>query len=461
MNVICKDNGDCCWDDATCFYVRAGAPTCGSYYNATTQAKAVGSLEDAQKCIKRYQKIHGDITTHVEIRIKANAVYNLPVTRWTFYVPGRYTMFIPDNYKYDQPVTRPVFNGNGTHDYWFRFRPGFWPHEDPEDVPQFSHYGGEWTRIWFMYLEVHDYTSGAVYLRHQGNRDKMYGTPYSPDPQGRDNWIGYNGFRNNYFHHLGWWYSDPQECDPYGDEEPCDQYDHVENCPVGQGAIYLEHAYRNFIENNHLSYLMNDHKGMHAVYLHHSSHNWNISGNITYEVGRSPIRVKDYSNDNRIFSNIFYRSGGHPGAGGMFDDFYQDHSYSHHEGGIAFGDCNRQNQCNVANDNCRWQCPSWENKFYDNFIGCNHSLYINDPNDPRYCYNEPLSNHDVWKPTWYFYGRKDLDQAERMACVPTRDSLFEFCQTGEDQGDNNCCYNHFDDDWQRLITWDNVDGCYN
>jgi hypothetical protein len=207
------------------------------------------------------------VNANVEVRISATKPYYGHTIDW--YVTNEsYTIsFMPSDYQYGMGISgiagRPVFDGAGSRDWFF----------------QLDSTKGEPTNLRFYYLRIQGYVPGAIYLRG--------------DPNDWQKWNGYNLVYGCYFYNLG------NQNDPFAE--------------YGFGAVTLKNSDYNTIRNNFFRKLVNvpdgNEKYIHGVYLLNNSGNNVIQKNNFSYISGDPIKVRDYSNYNKIYSNSFVRTG--------------------------------------------------------------------------------------------------------------------------------------------------------
>lgn len=222
-----------------------------------------------------------------EVRI-APGTYRGQSVVWSFTMPEHEIKFLPSEGK-----RRPVFDGAGRAATWFRL----------------DHARGEQTNLNFHYIEVRNYGC-AISLN--GNRDQ---------------------------------------------EETCNRANRIYGCRfvnVGENstaAVRLVNSKANVIENNHFIDIVRSKSPglLHAIYAAHLSSDNRIYGNRFENVCGDPIRIRDYSNNNQITSNVFIRAGIYAAC----SDWFCDHD--------ARDDCSKSTA----------ECPSWNNRFQDNQLESN------------------------------------------------------------------------------------------
>lgn len=116
-------------------------------------------------------------------------------------------------------------------------------------------------------------------------------------------------------------------------------------------AVRFVNSKENRVENNDFIDIINtEHPNrLHALYLAHHSDSNEILNNRFINHSGDAVRVRDFSNANKITGNIFDRAG----QGGAYSEWYCDHD--------ARDDCTKATP----------ECPSWLNEFQDNRIGKN------------------------------------------------------------------------------------------
>jgi hypothetical protein len=266
-----------------------------------TMREAVPTLNEVQK---RLEKHKPDMDVEVRILHVCDKPYMGQTVEWTHTSPTHTISFMPSDYQHGAGIYeisgRPVFDGDGSPDYLF------WLESK----------SGEKTNIAFYYLQMQHYTKGGIAL--VGSREDSEG------------WNGYNTVYGCYFYLLG------------------NKHTGKTN---GYGGIHTWNSKYNTIENNHFVALEgignncddnpeNDTPDptpcgphIHGVYLAHRSDYNLVTNNRFRVISGDPIRVRNYSNYNRILANTFEQTG--------VDAFISD----------WHGDC---------------ECRSWENEFCDN-----------------------------------------------------------------------------------------------
>ncbi|MGA9524750.1 MAG: NosD domain-containing protein [Myxococcaceae bacterium] len=233
----------------------------------------------------------------VEIRI-APGTYFAQRVNWTYTMPEYAIVFMPA----DGGTSRPVFDGctaDGTCSggTWFRF----------------VNSGGRPTNLVFRYLRVQRYST-AISL--EGDRNRV---------DGRN---GNNTIFGCYFDRIG----------------------NVFNTALSPStaAVRLVNSDDNRIENNHFVDIINSSSPalLHAIYAAHGSERNVVSRNRFVRNAGDPVRLRDFSNDNRILENTFVQSGIEAG----YTDWYCDQD--------ARTDCTKPTP----------ECPSWDNQFRDNVL---------------------------------------------------------------------------------------------
>ncbi len=230
----------------------------------------------------------------VEVRVRAGRYHGQTVS-WTWTRPDRRIRFVRD-----ADEGRPVFDGcledgacpGGT---WFTLRSA----------------SGNPTNLHFEYLRVENYQTAISF---NGDRN---------DPAASN---GRNRIYGCYFDRIGN-ISNP-DLDP------------------ATAALRLVNSDDNEIANNHFTNVVNTRSGglVHAIYAAHLSDRNVIARNRFLRSSGDPVRLRDFSNDNRISDNRFIRVGTTAG----YTDWYCDHE--------ARDDCTKVGP----------ECPSWGNQFRDN-----------------------------------------------------------------------------------------------
>lgn len=227
---------------------------------------ALLTLSGVQSKLKLYKPV---VDQDVEIRIRFMAArpYLRQTVDWTHTSKTHTITFLPEDYNYRGGVGaiagRPVFDGQGTQDWFFDLRVG----------------GGQASNVRFYYVRVQGYVPGAI--RFLGSRND------------RNGFNGLNTVYGCYFFELG------------NKKYPTTSF--------GFGALDLVNSDHNFIRNNHFIKIENKSGGdashIHGIYLAHSSdRNLIIANRFSYITG-DPIRVRDFSNNNDILENAFIRTG--------------------------------------------------------------------------------------------------------------------------------------------------------
>ncbi len=285
----------------------------------------------------------------VEVRIK-QGTYTAPPTTWTFLVHGHTVSFLPIDYEYGDSIDgiagRPVFRGDGTSGFWFTGQ-----------LPK-GHSGGD-ARLRFYYLQVEKYDQGGLELN--GGIAEVGGL-------WRPATAGYNGNTvvGMYFTNLGSRWATPR---------------------FGYSGIDLVNSRKNLIRGNHFVRLENSGSAanvMHGVYLAHGSSGNTVRNNKFQMISGDPIRTRNDSNDNNVFSNVLRRTGG----GAQFSDWFCD------------GLCARRY------DKPR-ECASHGNLFHDNdnvssYRGAAVSDWALTPGDQQYagaagCANDGEKRVRTWR----------------------------------------------------------------
>jgi hypothetical protein len=236
-----------------------------------TPNEALMTLEGVQSKLKQYKPV---IDQDVEIRIRfvAGSPYLRQTVDWTHTSPAHTISFMPEDYRsYGRigvTAGRPVFDGQGTEDWFFDLR-----------HPEAGEAGGP-TNVRFYSLSIQGYVPGAIRFLGGGNE--------------RSAWNGWNAVQGCRFHQLG--------NKRYASDS------------LGYGALDLVNSDCNVIRYNRFERLENrglDGALCHAVYLAHNSERNRIVANDFSYVSGDPIRVRDYSNYNEIVGNSFRYTGVH------------------------------------------------------------------------------------------------------------------------------------------------------
>ena len=209
------------------------------------------------------------IDRNIEVRIRYDSAqpYQRQTVVWTHTSPSYTISFMPSDYQYGMRISdiagRPVFDGGGSREWFF----------------QLKSTKGQITNLRFYYLRIQGYVPGAIFLRGS--------------PTEWQKWNGYNLVYGCYFYNLG------NQIDP--------------DAEYGLGAVTLKNSDYNTIRNNFFKKLVNvpagNEKYIHGVYLLNNSGNNVIQKNNFSYISGDPIKVRDYSNYNKIYSNSFVRTG--------------------------------------------------------------------------------------------------------------------------------------------------------
>jgi hypothetical protein len=239
------------------------------YGDGRCRESPLATISGAQTKLQGYLPT---INQHVEIRFLyvPNIPYLGQSVVWTHTSPSYTISFMPSDYHYGMGITdiagRPVFDGGGSTDWFF----------------QLNSTKGQPTNLRFYYLRIQGYVPGAIYLRG--------------DPNDWQKWNGYNLVYGCYFYNLG----NKQD----------------EDAHYGFAAVELKNSDYNTIRNNFFKNLVNvpggpdgNEKYIHGVYLLNNSGNNVIQNNNFSYISGDPIKVRDYSNYNKIYSNSFVRTG--------------------------------------------------------------------------------------------------------------------------------------------------------
>ncbi len=238
----------------------------------------------------------------VEVRIGAGSYFAQRVD-WTYSMPEHSITFMPA----DGGNVRPVFDGcasDGTCSggTWFRF-------VNSSSRP---------TNLVFRYIRVQRYGT-AISL--EGDRNRV------------DGWNGHNTIYGCYFDRIG----------------------NVFNGALSPStaAVRLVNSDDNTIENTHFVDIINTTSPalLHAIYAAHLSDRNLIARNRFVRNAGDPVRLRDFSNGNRILENTFIETGIEAG----YTDWYCDHDVR--------TDCTKPTP----------ECPSWDNQFRDNVLNGNYA----------------------------------------------------------------------------------------
>lgn len=243
-------------------------PSGSTANDGLTPATAVPTLARAQQILQATQP-----ATDVEIRV-ASGLYTAGPLTWSFYVAGRTISFLPVGYQPGTSFTgtRPVFRGNGTAGFWLNAR-----------LPS-GHAGGN-GNLRFYYLQVERYSTGGLYISGGTKIDSAGITVPST--------IGLNGntVYGMVFIRLGSRYA-PEA--------------------FAYGGVDLVNSSDNTIRNNHFvnNENLSPNAGLiHGVYLAHHSKRNAVAANRFSFISGDPVRTRNDSNDNDIYSNTFERTG--------------------------------------------------------------------------------------------------------------------------------------------------------
>jgi hypothetical protein len=256
------------------------------------------SLSTPILTLARAQQILAATSPAADVRIRVlPGRYHAQRVSWTYTRPGRRIIFEA----FDPLLPRPVFDGceadgscpGGT---WLRL--------------PFS--GGRQTNLEFRHLRFENYQTAISF---DGNRNSETG------------FNGGNVISGCYFYRIG----------------------NVFNPSLAPStaAVRLVNSKDNIIENNDFVDVINTTSGglIHAIYVAHlSDRNFIVQNRFINHSGDS-VRVRDYSNDNLIFDNVFIRAG----ADG-YSEWYCDQDVR--------DDCTKPSP----------ECPSWHNEFRYNLL---------------------------------------------------------------------------------------------
>ncbi|WP_158884843.1 right-handed parallel beta-helix repeat-containing protein [Amycolatopsis anabasis] len=263
------------------------APTGSDGASGLTPAAAVRSLVRVQEVLRDAKP-----ATDVEVRIEQGTYVAPPMQDWRFYVPGHTISFLPIDYEYgegeDGIAGRPVFRNLAGKPAGFWLQPRL--PKDPAD-PRYD--GGD-SGLRFYYLQVEHYSSGAVSVFGDSERD-ITDENHDP-PMRRRGSKGLNGntFFGMVFTQLGSKWA------------PCGA-----TC-YGWGAIVLTNSSNNKIANNHFVNVENhgNYGGhIHGLYVTHFSSGNTMNANRFSFINGDPVKIRDRSNFNTVESNTFTRTG--------------------------------------------------------------------------------------------------------------------------------------------------------
>lgn len=278
------------------------------------------TLERAQQIItERCQQVH----QHVELRI-APGEYVGQSVNWVFTMPNHTIRLMP--LFGDADANRPRFIGRGGT--WFTL----------------SHSEGQRTNLHLEYMWVQNYGTAISF---NGMRDS---------PQ---HFNAHNKIYGCYFKDIG-------EVGYPGEQSTA--------------CVRLLNSCYNLIRANHFVNIVNyrDPALIHAIYLAHYAHHNSIEANLFIDNSGDPIRVRDFSNFNRVVDNNRFDRAGFEAA---YSEWYchKDRAYT----------CTKVDQTGVP------ECPSWGNEFRDNKIG---NSFSGIPMQPGWIVFEPDDHADCKVP---------------------------------------------------------------
>ena len=247
-----------------------------------TPATAVATLDGAQVVLTAAKP-----TSDVEVRIaKGTYVAKTASARWKFFVAGHSVSFMPAAYRPGRPTPmgqRPVFHGPDTPAWWMQVNL-------PDGSP-----GGD-TNLRFLDLVVEHYTAGGMTIAGPTTTNE-YGIAVPASAGLNHNLVSGMIFRDGGSVHVPSHY--------------------------GWGALDFVNSSDNLIVGNQFVRLENagaDAGLMHGVYLAHYSSRNIVSGNLFDGITDDPMRVRNDSDDNQVFGNVFKRGG----SLGYFTDWFCD-----------------------------------------------------------------------------------------------------------------------------------------
>jgi hypothetical protein len=259
---------------------RAKAATVFTVYMAADGSDTNNGLSSGApvKTLSRVQAVlqSAKPSVDVEVRIK-QGTYVAAQTNWSFFVPGHSVTFMPVDYQLGNGIGSiaglPKFSGNNGTGWWFS---GHLP----------SGSAGGNTSLRFYYLEVTDYSLGAISL-NGGTKVASGVTVPSTAGMNSNTFFGLN------LHGLGNKYTGGHS---------------------GYGAIDLVNSRGNRIANNHFVNVENSGSSaslIHGVYLANGSSGNVVSSNEFSAISGDPVRTRNASNDNDIAYNSFSHTGVH------------------------------------------------------------------------------------------------------------------------------------------------------
>jgi len=298
----------------------AAVPTVFTVYMSPSGADTNDGLS-AASAVHTLTRVHQVLVAErpavdVEVRI-SQGTYVAPQTTWSFYVPGRFVSFMPIDYEIgesrDGIAGLPVLRSNGTAGWWMAAR-----------LPS-GHPGGD-TNLRFYYLQVEGYSTGGLYI-NGGTQTNAQGITV-PSTAGAN----HNTLYGMVFQNLG----------------------STHNASgFGYGAVDLVNSSDNFIRNNHFRY--NENTGpnaglIHGIYLAHWSKRNIIASNRFSFISGGPMRTRNDSNGNDIYTNTFERAGG-----AAYSEWFCDAA------------------CVAANPGHGRECASHGNVFHENAVVSSYS----------------------------------------------------------------------------------------
>lgn len=266
-------------------------------WNGTTTSHPIVTLNRAHDILQASPP-----NRDVEIRI-APGTYSYQDVSWTFTMPEHTITFMPMN---DDKV-RPTFDACKQNDAtdcklsWFRLYAT----------------KGEATNLNFEYIRVENYLEGIS---------------FNGDREDTAKFNSHNRIYGMYFYKMG--------------------NKHNPSSSIAYAIVRLKNSDHNLVRNNHFVNCENSVKGtyLHALYVAHDSSNNEISWNRFKVNSGDAVRIRDYSNYNKIENNKFIKAG--------------DVGYT--EWFCIGSSCTKPTP----------ECPSWGNEFRDNVLdgdyGCGY-----------------------------------------------------------------------------------------
>jgi Right handed beta helix region len=272
-------------------YLAPSAKGGSDRHTGLTTSSPVLTLARAQQVLEQHRPA-GNVVVLIE-----QGTYVAGQTTWQFYVPGHMITFMPINYTvghHRPPGGDPVFadpkTRNGTHvgQTWFT---AVLP-----PAPSPLHHGGS-TRLRFYYLAIEDYTQ-AISFNGLGGHSGHNKTFYIQENAG----LNGNDVSGMTFYDIG------------------DLYAPVPPPGAGYGVILFTNSSHDTIYNNTFDHIRNsgDHDELHGLYITHFSSNNTADKNLFEDTNGEPVKVRDRSNYNNVFSNRFDSTGG---VAAYLDDF--------------------------------------------------------------------------------------------------------------------------------------------